>query len=205
MSGEELSKTEVIDQEKNLLTAFKGHAIKGLIVFSPLLATFLVFKWFLGIFQIIPSGSFFQISAFPLLNQVFKAGILTGAAGIIVIGLGRFMSTRQGTRVEQKVDTAFSKLPVIGTVYSITKAASDTVFRNREEFKQPVKLSYQGLKLTAFRTGEGREEGKTTVFVPTSPNITSGFVVEVDENQLEETDDSLEQAFTRVLSAGFSS
>ncbi len=192
-------------KEKTLLGGLKGPAIAGLIVMAPFIAISLVLKWVFGLFRGIPGYEFFHLTSYPLLNQFFKAGVITVLAGLFIVGIGKFVSTRKGLRLEEEIDRFFTRLPFIGPVYNITKKATDTVLRRTEDFQHPVKLSYQGIKFTAFQTGKCSENGKKLVFIPTSPNITSGFVVEVDESQIEETDDTLEQAFTRVLSAGFSS
>jgi len=72
------------------------------------------------------------------------------------------------------------------------------------EFQKPVKLeTWDGLRMTAFKTGKKTSDGRELVFIPTSPNITTGFVVEVEPEKLEETGESSEDALTRVLSAGF--
>ena len=57
--------------------------------------------------------------------------------------------------------------------------------------------------MTAFKTGKRTEDGRDVLFLPTAPNITTGFVVEVDPDAYEETDERVEDALTRVLSAGF--
>ena len=46
-------------------------------------------------------------------------------------------------------------------------------------------------------------DGRDVLFLPTSPNITTGFVLEVDPADYEETDERVEDALTRILSAGF--
>jgi uncharacterized membrane protein len=182
----------------------KASAVTGLIVLAPFAATLLFIQWFLGFFNGFPGAQLFQVSSYALVNQFIKLGMVVSALGVSAIGVGRVFSTKRGERLEKRIDSIFTELPVIGTVYSITKTAADTVFRRTEDFEDPVKLSYQGLRLTAFQTGNSSSDGRKMVFVPTSPNITSGFVIEVEEDRLEETDESLEQAFTKVLSAGFS-
>ena len=57
--------------------------------------------------------------------------------------------------------------------------------------------------MTAFKTGKRTEDGRAVVFLPTAPNITTGFVMEVDPADIEETDEKVEDALTRILSAGF--
>ena len=57
--------------------------------------------------------------------------------------------------------------------------------------------------MTAFKTGREAPDGRKLLFLPTAPNITSGFVIEVDEEDIIETDENVEEALTRILSAGF--
>lgn len=185
-------------------TDFKSSAITGIVILTPFLAIFLAIKWFFGIFSGIPGDELFYITPYLIINQILKIGAVTILAGGLILGVGRISSTARGGRFERLVDLFFAKLPLIGALYRITKTATDTALRRTEEFKHPVKLSHQGLSFTAFQTGKGSKDGKKRVFVPTSPNITSGFVIEVEEDRLEETGETLEQAFTRVLSAGFS-
>jgi len=199
VSGEKLN-----SPEGNFSGNLKKPAIAGLVILTPLVANFFVVKWFVGFFKSIPGDKFFYLTSFPLLNQFFKISSLTALTGATILLTGKIMSTSKGLKFEQRLDSLFTHLPVVGSVYSVTKTATDTVLRKRDEFQHPVKLSYQGMTFTAFQTGKSSEEGKRTVFVPTSPNITSGFVVEVDADQVEESDESIEQALGRVLSAGFS-
>jgi uncharacterized membrane protein len=57
--------------------------------------------------------------------------------------------------------------------------------------------------MTAFRTGKKTRDGKIVLFMPTAPNITTGFVIEVEPDRIEETGETVEEGMTRVLSAGF--
>jgi uncharacterized membrane protein len=57
--------------------------------------------------------------------------------------------------------------------------------------------------MTAFKTGRRTEDGRVVLFMPTAPNITTGFVIEVDPADVTETDETVEEALTRILSAGF--
>ena len=59
------------------------------------------------------------------------------------------------------------------------------------------------MKMTAFKTGNKTDDGKDILFMPTSPNITTGFVIEMDPEEYEDSDESVEDSLARVLSAGF--
>jgi len=82
--------------------------------------------------------------------------------------------------------------------------AVETAVGSTDELQAPVKLeTWDGLRMTAFKTGKTTSDGRELLFLPTAPNITTGFVVEVDPDRYEETGESVEDALTRVLSAGF--
>jgi uncharacterized membrane protein len=82
--------------------------------------------------------------------------------------------------------------------------AAETALSGTEELQAPVKLeTWNGLRMTAFKTGKTTDDGRDVLFLPTSPNITTGFVIEVHPDEYELTDERVEDALTRVLSAGF--
>jgi uncharacterized membrane protein len=184
--------------------SFKRPAKAGIIVLTPFLATLIFFKWVLGFFSQVPGMSLVNVTSYGFLNQFLRLGAILTILGVSAVAVGKIFSTDRGRKCEERLDALFCRLPLAGTVYSVTKTAADTVFEKKEDFEEPVKISHGGLRFTAFQTGNNASDGRKMVFVPTSPNITSGFVIEVDEDSLEKTDESLEQAFTKVLSAGFS-
>ncbi|MEF8863805.1 MAG: DUF502 domain-containing protein, partial [Haloarculaceae archaeon] len=94
--------------------------------------------------------------------------------------------------------------PGLRVVYNASKMAVETAVTGTEELQAPVKLeTWDGLRMTAFKTGKQTDDGRDVLFLPTAPNITTGFVIEVEPDQYTVTDESVEDALTRVLSAGF--
>jgi uncharacterized membrane protein len=59
------------------------------------------------------------------------------------------------------------------------------------------------MRMTAFKTGKSTDDGREVLFLPTAPNITTGYVIEVESDEYVETNESVEDALTRILSAGF--
>ncbi|WEL19072.1 DUF502 domain-containing protein [Candidatus Nanohalococcus occultus] len=183
---------------------FKRLAVVGIIVLTPLAANFLLASWLLQIVGSIPGNEFFQITPYPVLNHLIKGSLIVVLGSVLIIGTGKLFSTRKGSMLESRMDLIFLQIPLISSVYTITKTAADTVFRKKDDFKHPVKIDFNGVQFTGFQTGNCSKDGRKVVFVPTAPNITSGFVVEVTEDQLVKTDETLEDALKRILSAGFS-
>jgi len=89
-------------------------------------------------------------------------------------------------------------------VYNASKMAVETAVSGTEDLQTPVKLEvWDGMRMTAFKTGKTTEDGREVLFLPTAPNITTGYVVEVHPDRYEEIDERVEDALTRILSAGF--
>ncbi|MCG8548100.1 MAG: DUF502 domain-containing protein, partial [Alphaproteobacteria bacterium] len=118
--------------------------------------------------------------------------------------LGRFL-VRTG-------ETLVARMPVIRGIYGAVKQIMDTIFRDQSKaFRQAVLVEYprRGLWTIAFITGttEGEiqhrmEEHMVTIYVPTTPNPTSGFVLFLPRDDVVELDMSVEEAFKVVISGG---
>lgn len=108
-----------------------------------------------------------------------------------------------GVFIKDEIDRVLGGIPLIRVVYKATKTGIEAIAGGKKGLKKPVKLGFGGLRLTAFKTGGKTKEGRDIVFLPTAPNITSGFVIEANPDAIEESDETVEEALTRILSAGF--
>ena len=204
-------RSELINDFSRHLGEQKEPAVSGIIVLAPLLIVMMVTGWLFDKIAQIPGNKYFNIAGyFGLENQAkfyvdqsFKLTILLIVGAIIVTGVGRFVNTEAGFEIEKILDKAFDHIPFLGTVYNVTKVSTETVLGGAEDLRQPVKIDFNGLRLTGFHTGNRAEDGRSIIFVPTAPNITSGFVVELEEENFEVTGETGEEALTRILSAGF--
>jgi uncharacterized membrane protein len=97
-----------------------------------------------------------------------------------------------------------NQLPGLRVVYNASKMAVETAVTGTADLQKPVRLEvWDGLRMTAFKTGQRTDDGRELLFLPTAPNITTGFVIEVEPDRYEEVDERVEDALTRVLSGGF--
>ena len=95
-------------------------------------------------------------------------------------------------------------MPGLRVVYNATKLAVETALSGTDDLQEPVRLeTWPGVRMTAFKTGKKTQDGRIVLFLPTAPNITTGYVIEVEADRIEETNEKVEEALTRVLSAGF--
>ena len=123
---------------------------------------------------------------------------------MLVLSVGYLMRTTVGRLFETYLDAAMNRVPLIRVVYNASKLAVETAVTGTEDLQKPVKVEpWNGMRMTAFKTGKTTDDGRIVLFMPTAPNITTGFVMEVDPDDITETDESVEEALTRVLSAGF--
>jgi uncharacterized membrane protein len=123
---------------------------------------------------------------------------------MLVLSIGYLMRTTVGRLFETYLDAAMNRVPLIRVLYNASKLAVETAVSGTDDLQKPVKVEpWQGMRMTAFKTGKTTDDGRVVLFMPTAPNITTGFVMEVEPENITETDESVEEALTRVLSAGF--
>ena len=119
-----------------------------------------------------------------------------------------------GKKFLQLVDALFKKIPLLGTFWSAVKQMSQSFKANKHKKKSVVLVEYprKGVWAVGFATkdNEGEIKNKTNkdlvnVFVPTTPNPTSGFLLMFEKNDIIYLDMSFEEASKFVVSAGTTS
>lgn len=129
---------------------------------------------------------------------------LLGLVALLTFVLGNLTRTTAGELIEEFVDYTANRVPGVRLVYNASKTATETTFGEGKSIQTPVKLeTWKGARMTAFKTGQMSADGRVTLFLPTSPNITTGFIVETESDRITELDETVEEALTRVVSAGF--
>jgi len=187
---------------------WKRDAASGLIVMVPLLVTAWVFLWISRTLANVPGlRTALDPSLFggnTLLATLSRALIALVAFGFLVLATGYLMRTAVGRLVEAEIDRFLNRVPVFRMVYNASKMAVETAVGGAENLQRPVKLeTWDGIRMTAFKTGQTTPDGREVLFLPTAPNITTGFVIEVEPDRFHETGERVEEALTRVISAGF--
>ncbi|WP_424002350.1 DUF502 domain-containing protein [Haloarcula salina] len=193
-------------------TSWKRDFASGLIILLPLLVTIYVIVYLYGILAsaaVIPAIDAELLSALGLPSSagfVEFARVFTTLVIfiLIVFSIGYLMRTAVGDLVERAIDDVMNHVPGLRVVYNASKMAVETALSGTEELQSPVKLEvWDGMRMTAFKTGKTTEDGREVLFLPTAPNITTGYVLEVEPHRYEEIDERVEDALTRILSAGF--
>jgi uncharacterized membrane protein len=155
------------------------------------------------VYQVIANLPFLRdtLDGLPVAVRVLITLVLFG---FLVLAIGYLMRTTVGDILEEALDGVMNRLPGLRVVYNASKMAVETAVSGPDELQTPVKIeTWNGMRMTAFKTGKSTEDGRDVLFLPTAPNITTGYVVEVDPDAYTDIDESVEEALTRILSAGF--
>ncbi|WP_332897715.1 MULTISPECIES: DUF502 domain-containing protein [unclassified Haladaptatus] len=179
------------------MASWKRDMASGLVVLIPILVVaYVVFRLYILIAS---------ISGVANIQPIWLGVILTLLVfSLFVLAVGYLMRTAFGSFVEETIDGLMNRLPGLRIVYNASKMAIETALTGTEDLQKPVKVeTWDGLRMTAFKTGKIAPDGREVLFLPTSPNITTGFVIEAESDRFEEVDEKVEDALIRVLSAGF--
>ncbi|MFC6724605.1 DUF502 domain-containing protein [Halobium palmae] len=193
------------------MSTWKRDIASGLVVLLPLLVIAFVVSWLyekLAAFPLIENITFDGVT-FPWWfpaggEEVLKVVLALVVFFMLTLAVGYLMRTTVGRLGEDFLDRVVNFVPGLRVVYNASKLAVETALTGTDELQAPVRIELlPGLRMTAFKTGKRTDDGRDIVFMPTAPNITTGFVIEADPERLEETDEKVEEALTRILSAGF--
>ncbi len=184
----------------------KRDLLTGILVFVPLYLTFQIIKLLIGTMDEL-------IVLFPPaygLKDIPGLGIFI--AVLLLILLGAFAHNYIGKKIIAWGDSVLVRIPLVRTIYQGLKQITETfIIRNRGNLERVVLIQYprEGIYSIAFVTGVPRSytqklAGKAliSVFVPTTPNPTSGFFLMVPRDDAIALDITVEEAFKIIISGG---
>ncbi|MEA3409317.1 MAG: DUF502 domain-containing protein, partial [Candidatus Eisenbacteria bacterium] len=130
----------------------------------------------------------------------------------LIMGIGAVASNFFGKRVIRVSERLVARVPLIGWIHKTTKQLFSTILEERgESFRKVVLVSYpkKGTYSVAFLTSESPAviegelgKGFVTVFLPTTPNPTSGFLLVVPAEEVIPMNLSIDEGLRLVISAG---
>ncbi len=194
----DLKKTGFIDSVPTPQRRFTA----GILIIVPLIIIAYIFNWIIDKIPLLPS-KYFNLTSYSILNEFIQISVTIILISIIIEIVGTIVKTDIGKKIEVIFDSYLNKIPIIGSLYRIAKVTVTVILSGGGEFKKPVKIKMGEIRITGFKTGRKTEDGKEIIFIPTSPNITTGLVAEIDPKYFEPTDETLSSAMTKILSAGF--
>ena len=186
----------------------KKYFIAGLLFWVPVIVTLVVIDFLFD--AIHTMNAFFPANMRPEQLFGFKIPGFGFAVGLLLILLtGVFVANFFGKKLLGLWEAFLAKIPLVRSVYSTVKQSMQVVFSSSgQSFRQVVMLEYprRDLWSIAFVTNVGEKEGDDadiyTVFVPTTPNPTSGFLLVVPKDDLIFLDLPVDVALKMVISLG---
>lgn len=189
----------------------KRWLIAGLLVWLPLGATLLVFRFLVQMMD--QSLLLLPPSMRPEALLGFHVPGLGIVLTVLILLLTGFLAANIfGARMLALGESILQRVPLARSIYGGVKQLSQTVLvGGNQSFRKVLLIEYprKGIWTLAFQTSEpgGEVQQRTardvvTVFVPTTPNPTSGFIVLVPRDELIEMEMSVEQALRMIISLG---
>ena len=188
----------------------RNYFISGLLFWVPLSLTVIVIKFFLELINNLVPQKYLPEAIFNLDTTIPGSGIILVLIVILITGV--LVTNILGRKLVALWERLLNKIPGFRNVYNVLKKVSDTVFNtSTESFRKAFLIQYpsKGIWVIAFQSGDYRGEAESIIgeeimnlFVPTTPNPTSGFFVMMAKKDAFELDMSVEEAFKLVISAG---
>jgi len=192
----------------------KKHFFTGLIVILPFFITVYI-VWL--VFRIV--GTFFT----PAFTRLFEIFLLVKipdfiitifsavVTAVLIYLVGVLVSNIIGKRILQAAESLLMKIPMANGIYDAIRKLIDVFFSNKSNFKRvvliewPRKGVYSIAFITAEAVGEVQESTKedvVNVFMPTTPNPTTGFLVLVPKSDIIPLKMSVDDAVKLIISGG---
>lgn len=195
-----------------VISKLKAYLFTGILVTAPVTMTFYVaYEIFVWVDKwsraLIPP----KVAARDIIPYIPGIGIVLLLTLLIIIGM--FTTGFIGKFFVRLGDFIVSKMPLISSIYSLLKQLFETVLSPKSQsFKEAVLLEYprKGIWIIGFLAGKvsGELEQKLpekrmlSIFIPTTPNPTSGFLILVPEKDVIRMNMSVEDALKYVVSCG---
>lgn len=196
----------------------KKYFLAGLLVWLPLAITIWVLLWLVGLLDSV----FFAVlgamdALIPGLHGLVQQLRAVPGLGVILVGLAVFttgvlVTNMFGQWWVRQWDKLFQRIPVVRSIYTAVKQVSDTLFSGSgHAFSKALLIQYprQGVWTIAFLTGRPSAEvaghvgaDLLSVYVPTTPNPTSGFFLMLPRADTIELAMSVDDALKYIISMG---
>jgi len=187
-----------------------NYLISGLLFWIPLALTVLVIKFFLEVINNLVPARLLPETLLNLETSIPGSGFIFVI--VILLITGALVTNILGRKIVDLWERALNKIPGFRNIYNALKKISSTVLNtSSESFRKAFLIQYpsKGIWVVAFQSGDYKGEIETIIgedvinlFVPTTPNPTSGFFVIIPKKNAIELKMSVEEAFKLVISAG---
>jgi len=193
-----------------MIAALRKYLLAGVVAMMPLLVVVALVNWLLHISD----------KAVALLPAAYRPALLLGVdipgmgivlALLFIIVIGALVTHFIGRYFMRLVDLVMERIPLVNTVYKATRQLLEAIFSdNSNAFKAVVMVPFphKGSMVLGFVTGESPvsaapdSKPSVSVFVPSTPLPTTGWLLFVAAEELVHLDISVEEGMKLVLSGG---
>ena len=207
---------------KTIFARWRRSFLTGLAVSLPALLTLAAVKWIFGTISSFTDTLLFFLP-YCLGPKLIYANGQDGAmfwywsllalalAAALITAVGVLAQYYIGKRMLEWLDTAMMNVPVVNKFYGAIKQVNEAFSGNKDSFKTVVLVEFprEGMYSIGFITNEQRGEVQqktkeqiVAVFIPTTPNPTSGFLVLVPEEKVTKLDMSVADGIKYIVSLG---
>jgi uncharacterized membrane protein len=189
-----------------VLKFLQRHFLTGLLAITPLAITSLILWRF---YEFISARMRPLLERIPALSEAYPDFFLT-IVGVLVFVLlitlvGMFTRNLIGVAFFRLLERFFKQIPVVKSLFSaVQQIASVFLQDQRKAFQKVVVIAYprQGLYSLGFVTRDEAADEMVTVFLPTAPNPTSGYMLLVPRKDARQVDIPIEEAIKLIVSGG---
>jgi len=193
------------------MATFRKYLIAGLLVWLPLAATAFVIKLVINLLDKIILFLPLQYRPEPLFGVSIPGFGLALAIGVLLL-TGMLAANLLGRELVAIWEGILSRIPIVRNIYNAVKQIASTILTSKgKSFRKVVLAEYprKGIWSIGFLTNEqvelkcqGLRDEMVAVFLPTTPNPTSGFILLFPKEDLIELDMSVEEGFKFIISIG---
>jgi uncharacterized membrane protein len=207
---------------KTLFARWRRSFLTGLVISLPALLTLAAVKWIFGTISTFTDTLLFYLPYFLKPDVIYQNGesgpmfwywslLALAMAAALITGVGVLAQYYIGMRMIEWLDTLMMNVPILNKFYSAIKQVNEAFAGNKNSFKTVVLVEFPrpGSYSVGFITGEAQgavqqAAGKNLlgVFIPTTPNPTSGFLLLVPEEKVIKLDMSVAEGLKYIVSLG---
>jgi uncharacterized membrane protein len=184
--------------------SLRNYFIAGLLVWIPIWVTWLMISFIVETLD--KTLSFLPTTIQPEHlwgHHIPGLGVILSVC--VVLATGLIATNLFGKRLVILGEAILNRIPFVRSIYKAVKQVMETIFSsNSNAFRKVLLIEYprNGLWSLGFQTSTIAEDDLVAVFIPTTPNPTSGFLVMVPNAEVIEMEMSVDEAFKMIISLG---
>ena len=189
-------------QNDNFWKQFRANFLTGLAIVMPAVISIGVVVW---LFQSVSNAM--DRLFFFLPPAWWRAWLALAVTVLLICLIGRYGRSYIGRKALEWMDHTILRVPLVNKIYGTIKQVNQSFSNNKSSFKQVVLITFPHARCRSvgFVTGEQKGLGPeklVSVFIPTTPNPTSGFLMLAPESEIVRLNMSVGDGIKFIISLG---